>query len=388
MREHVSSEDTICINSLPDREATSAASQLSFPQAKRACLSGRQVGSPSEMRERFRTSQNDKIEAECGLNDCPTKCPSDLRTWRRFTQVAFVLLIFLIPVLNIFRYDSDSRELIFLGQVWSLSLKQGFYADQTIHGSAHVAVHFLLKAILPWIIVISIFPLLGFFSGRFFCGWLCPEGALFELSDHLTLRLLGRRSLFGKKANDPEVGRNHRAIYGIIALLCLAVIPLAGGIALTGYLVTPKTIWRQMLNRDFTPGVKAGILGVSIYMLIGSVFVRHAFCKYVCAAGLMQTLFGWISPLSLRLKFNSRSISKCTDCRQCDKACFMDVMPRKNRRDISCVNCGACIAACSRELGPDNGLFYYSFGESPRPCPGRAAVHNAVLGRDKPDVES
>ncbi len=323
---------------------------------------------------------HDTTSSECAISTASLNCPSHLRTWRRITQVLFVLLIILVPVLDIFRYDSDSKELIVLGQIWGLSLKQGFYADRSIYGSAHVAVHFLLRAVLPWVIALSIFPLLGLLLGRSFCGWLCPEGALFELADHLTLKLLDRRSLFKKKGNDPDVSGERKAVYRVAALLCLTVIPLSGGIALTGYLVAPRTIWHQILNWDFTFGVKAGILGISIYMIIGSVFVRHSFCKYVCAAGLMQTLFGWISPLSLRLRFNSLSASKCTDCRNCDKACFMDVMPRKNRRDISCVNCGACMEACDRELGSGNGLFYYSFGEE---CPKGTGVRSAMPVRHK-----
>jgi ferredoxin len=38
------------------------------------------------------------------------------------------------------------------------------------------------------------------------------------------------------------------------------------------------------------------------------------------------------------------------------------VVPRKNKRDISCVNCGACVAACRKELGVDKGLFQLGFG--------------------------
>ncbi|MDP2158266.1 MAG: 4Fe-4S binding protein [Nitrospirota bacterium] len=279
------------------------------------------------------------------------------------TQIGFILLVFLMPVLNIFRYDTATKELIILGQVWSLGLNEAFYADQSMRGAGHIALQFFLKAILPWIVFLAIFPLLGFLTGRFFCGWFCPEGTLFELADNLTLKFLGRRSFFVKKPNDPEVPEGRKLLYIIIAILSLIVLPLIGGVALTGYLVAPKTIWSQIINWEFTFGVKAGIIGVSIYMLITSILIRHSLCKYICAAGLMQMLFGWVSPVSVRVRMNMDRADECTNCRACEKACFMDVLPRMNKRDISCVNCGACVAACHQELGKGKGLFHFQSGE-------------------------
>jgi ferredoxin-type protein NapH len=286
-----------------------------------------------------------------------------LLAYRRATQIGFILFIFLVPVLNIFRYDTQTHELIVLGQVWSLGLKQGFYADATIAGAAHVTFHFLLKAVLPWVLVLAIFPLLGFLTGRLFCGWLCPEGAMFELVDFFSLKLLGRRNLYGKSLNDPVVKSGNKFFYGTLAIASAVIIILLAGISLTGYLIAPKTIWQQILSGHLSFGVKAGITGVTIYMIVTAVLVRHVFCKYICAAGLMQMLFGWISPVSLRVKMDTARIDECTDCRQCEKACFMNVLPRQNNRDISCVNCGACISACHKELGQGSGLFHFRCGE-------------------------
>lgn len=288
---------------------------------------------------------------------------------RRATQIGFMLLVFLMPVLDILRYDTAAKELIVFGKVWSLGLKQGFYADQSLSGSLHVALAFFLKAILPWLFILALFPLLGYLTGRFFCGWLCPEGTLFEWADYLTLKLLGRRSIYGRRPNDPAAARGNKVVFALLALLSIILIPLLGGVALTGYFVAPKTIWTQIVTWNFTFGVKAGILGVSLYMLITSLLVRHVLCRFVCAAGLMQMLFGWVSPVSLRIRMDTARLAECTDCKGCEKACFMNVLPRRNKRDISCVNCGACIEACNKELGSGKGLFHYSVGErcvSPR----------------------
>jgi len=222
-----------------------------------------------------------------------------LTAWRRISQVAFILFVFLMPVLNILRIDSDTHELILFGTSWSFGIQPEYFMDRTPLGALHIAGQFFLKGILPWVLFLAIFPLLGWLTGRLFCGWLCPEGALFELSDFLTLKLIGRRSLFGKRPSDPVNAKGSLLLYGAIAVLSAVVIPLAGGIALTGYFVAPKTVWLQVMTGEFTFGVTAGIIGVAIYMLITSIVVRHVLCRYVCAAGLMQMLFGWISPVEL-----------------------------------------------------------------------------------------
>ncbi len=286
-----------------------------------------------------------------------------LHLLRRLSQISFLLFFLTMPIFNILRYDSDTKEFYLLGKVWSLGIRDALI-EGTLSGSGEVAGIIVLKAILPWLVVLAFFPVMGAIFGRFFCGWLCPEGFLFEFADYLNEKILGRRSLFKKKNLNGNYSRNgRRLIYIFLALFFYLTVPPIIGALLSGFFIAPSRIWNEITMRNLSTGLMAGMIGVTIYIVITSILVRHTFCKYVCAPGLMQTLFGWFSPRSLRVVFDRENISRCTDCRRCERVCFMDVRPRSPKKEINCVNCGECITACREELGIERGLFRFRFGE-------------------------
>jgi polyferredoxin len=116
-----------------------------------------------------------------------------------------------------------------------------------------------------------------------------------------------------------QVSSKNEISSGLSALASGTTIRLLGGVAITGYCVAPKTIWQEISTWNFTFGVKSGSIGASIYMLITSISVRHVPCRFVCAAGFMQMLLGWVSPVSLRIRMDTARKQNCTDCRGCDR---------------------------------------------------------------------
>jgi ferredoxin len=87
---------------------------------------------------------------------------------------------------------------------------------------------------------------------------------------------------------------------------------------------------------------RAGILVIGV-LVLASVFVQGAWCRYLCPYGALLGFFSWLSPTRI-----SRNPDSCVSCGLCDRACMarLAVSQADVVQSPECTGCLDCIAAC------------------------------------------
>ena len=179
------------------------------------------------------------------------------------------------------------------------------------------------------------------FAGRFFCGWLCPLGGLYELTNK------GARKMGIKQIQIPTpVDRPLRFLKYIILLAATALTWKMGVLVIRDY--DPWVAFMHLSALSTEAGVGLSIL---IATLILGLFIERFWCRYLCPLGAALAL---ASPFALvKIRRNEES---CTHCHECDETCPVGVSPEAVTivKDRECLACGKCADTCPVE----NTLFF------------------------------
>ncbi|MBW2484305.1 MAG: 4Fe-4S binding protein [Deltaproteobacteria bacterium] len=273
-----------------------------------------------------------------------------LRYWRRSSQIVFfILFIFLFLKTDY----AGTNELDYAVNIL-------FRIDPFLAASASLATRTFIWLMWPALIFIG----LTFFLGRFFCGWICPMGALLD-SCHK----------FIPHARQGKISRFHTMKYYLLGFLLIAAfwgLPAAGyfdpfsilvrGLAISVYpalnvaatsfftfTYQEMPAWVNMLTEPVYSFLKITILPfrqnyfelafVSLFLLLAVFSLekleRRFFCRNICPVGAFYAV---ISRFSL---LRGKGGSKCGKCRNCMSVCRMGAIDEK--RNISPVDCNLCL---------------------------------------------
>lgn len=165
--------------------------------------------------------------------------------------------------------------------------------------------------------------------GRFFCGYICPIGAMQDFFKYLGIKLKLKEIRFSYK---PE----------LLKYLILIVI-MVFSIFEMGNIVSPYSPWLAYLNIFIGFKFQTGTVILLLIVLI-SLFGRRIFCRYFCPLGAFQSLLYAIGTLKIKKR-------NC-DCSYCLRECPVSEQLRvtENEENLSpeCINCLKCINTCTK----------------------------------------
>jgi polyferredoxin len=191
----------------------------------------------------------------------------------------------------------------------------GFFS----HGAAFPVAAFLIMAILT-----AVF-------GRFFCGFICPLGALMDLVYFI-------RSKVKKRAFGFLPDSFSRVIFPTLVLILFWA-----GLSFPLGQVEPYSIF-----------ISSPIILTAVLIL--TIFRGRAFCNSLCPTGFVLRLFSGQSVLGFKLNQET-----CIGCRACQKACPASCLDYNNKAidHGRCLVCLECVQVCP------NGSMGYGLVQSP-----------------------
>ncbi len=265
-------------------------------------------------------------------------------TTRRITQVFFFLLFVWFCVVA--TLGQGGWQLRGWPVNWFLQL------DPLVGLGVLLATHTLYAGLL-WAVATIVLTL---FLGRFFCGWVCPMGALQQFVGYLGLR----RQSTGEKIKRNQPHRARHLKYGLLLFFVAAAaldLPRWFQATLQTGLLDPIPLLHRSVNLVLLPLVDgpmhvtsaaprfysgtATVAVIFVVLVLLCLRVPRFYCRFLCPLG---ALLGWLGRWSLwRIGVSEET---CRECRRCEAHCEGACTPAGTIQTSECVLCLNCRHEC------------------------------------------
>ena len=162
------------------------------------------------------------------------------------------------------------------------------------------------------------------------CSYICPLGTVQEWFGKIGKKLFKKRY---NKFIPVKLDKGLRYLrYGVLVYV---VYLSTASLKLVFLEVDPYFALFNFWSDEVTIG---GLIVLGV-ILLSSLFVERAWCKYACPFGALVGLTNFFSVFKIR-----RNPSTCISCNACTRACPMniDVAVKKTVLNHQCIRCGIC----------------------------------------------
>jgi len=187
-------------------------------------------------------------------------------------------------------------------------------------------------------VILGFAVLISFVLRKSFCGWFCPVGTISEWLWRLGRGKNGRNIVPPKWLDIPLRSLK----YILLVFFAWAVLLMDSG-SLERFFALPYWKVSDIKMLYFFTGMSGTAAIVILSLVVGSIFIRNFWCRYLCPYGALTGIFGFLGPTRIK-----REESTCIDCNLCAKVCpaYLPVDVKPQIISAECTGCTSCVDVC------------------------------------------
>jgi ferredoxin-type protein NapH len=260
---------------------------------------------------------------------------TNLKFWRRLTQISIALAFILIPYCNHLGWNTLRGNFLSFNAA-GLPLADPLAAAQVGLKNGSLPAGLLIGAGIALVLALTL--------GTVFCSWVCPFGLLSEWLHYVSRKVWRRVPVKLKHHNRSFYIRLLFFGLGLIILWRFTQDPWLNQLSLPGWY---SRFFQVYFNQNQISWAAALLLGV---LLAEFAAQNRLWCRYLCPQSVLPTLARFMNPWHLKI---ASARGKC-NCRKgkapCRLSCHLGLNPKSlpHPYDLECTNCGDCVVICRK----------------------------------------